>query len=490
MMPMKQNNSHEKILEKALRLFDEGVSPASIMSLYPDAREELEDMFGMVKWISAEKDGIAPRPEMLRKALAQMQVREMPAPQPAVPSSSSARAPLPAAKGMGSQLSPYFSSARRLIADFNYAALRPYAPAGAVLLLVLVVGFSQGWLFRKSAPSQTPTQTQSSQSADAPTLFSAPNGTGAADSAAGSGGVQPSGSAGASATSPLRMMAPMSALKAQPSSPSAAAVDALSQAADAEMSPASGSDAGTGTPGGTAGAEMQLTADDQAIIDSMTNYDAASAAVSASSCGALVASAKDLEQQFIAAEDSYASVVAKDSRQMNANQLAHDQQAASARVDADSLKAAAFAQLEASSSPAAAAAFEKALNAASLAQRSKADSLLKEFRSKLSQVEQGRQASVEGLISNFRSSLQAAVKSASDACASGGSFSQAKTDYDAAIRSMRQTVKDGSGVLIVAGQAVPLLLSDYQQKISAVQASFAASLQKAQADFAATAKKR
>ena len=481
---MRQNNSHEKILEKALRLFDEGVSPASIMSLYPDAREELEDMFGMIKWISFERESIAPRPDMLMKALGHMQVREMPAPKPAVPSSASAREPLPASKATGSRLSPYFSSARRLISEFNYAALRPYAPAGAVLLLVLVVGFSQGWLFRTTAPTQPSPQVQSSDAAASSK----------ADSANGSAGLAPtspfSGAAAAPAASPARMMAPMSALKAQPADPSAAAANALADAAASEAGDSSGSDASTGTAGGGAGAEMQLTADDQAIVDSMVNYDLAGATASGASCDAFVTSAKNLEQQFIAAEDAYASAVAKDSRQMNANQLAHDQQVAAGRADADSLAAAAFARLEASSSPAASAAFEKALSSASAAQRSKADALLAEFRSKLSQVEQGRQASVEGLISNFRSSLQASVKSASDACASADNLAQAKTDYDTAIRSLRQKVKDGSGVLTVASQAVPLLLADYQQRSAAIQADFSTALQKAQASLAAASKKQ
>lgn len=54
------NDKTEKILIKALELFDQGKSPEEILRLFPDGRQELGEMFKTINLLKATKKEILP----------------------------------------------------------------------------------------------------------------------------------------------------------------------------------------------------------------------------------------------------------------------------------------------------------------------------------------------------------------------------------------------------------------------------------------------
>ncbi len=63
---------NEKIIEKALRLRDEGKKDAEILNIFADQRDELKDILDLVAWIESEKVDVVPPRSELTKLLAKL----------------------------------------------------------------------------------------------------------------------------------------------------------------------------------------------------------------------------------------------------------------------------------------------------------------------------------------------------------------------------------------------------------------------------------
>lgn len=68
-------NQTEKILMEALRLMDEGKSPAEVLGLFPNDRKELAEMFETIKLLELTKKGILPE-----ESFAQNLIKQFPVP--------------------------------------------------------------------------------------------------------------------------------------------------------------------------------------------------------------------------------------------------------------------------------------------------------------------------------------------------------------------------------------------------------------------------
>lgn len=72
---MKDN---EKNLIKALELYESGKKPADILTMFPEAKTELKELFATVEILGDIKKGIKPEPRLLHEILKKIESRATP----------------------------------------------------------------------------------------------------------------------------------------------------------------------------------------------------------------------------------------------------------------------------------------------------------------------------------------------------------------------------------------------------------------------------
>lgn len=75
-MNANNNEKLEKIFNQALELYEKGKSISEILNLFPQYRDELEEMFQIIQVIIREKEKISPSKELLTKIISQIQPTE------------------------------------------------------------------------------------------------------------------------------------------------------------------------------------------------------------------------------------------------------------------------------------------------------------------------------------------------------------------------------------------------------------------------------
>ena len=65
-------NNFEKIIAEALRLKENGKSLPEIFNLFPNNRQELEDVFKAIDFLSFSKEKVLPRPELLTEIISKV----------------------------------------------------------------------------------------------------------------------------------------------------------------------------------------------------------------------------------------------------------------------------------------------------------------------------------------------------------------------------------------------------------------------------------
>lgn len=66
------NNNLEKIISEALELQEKGRSIPEILSLFPEYKKELEEMFETIRVLASQKEKILPKQELLTKIISQI----------------------------------------------------------------------------------------------------------------------------------------------------------------------------------------------------------------------------------------------------------------------------------------------------------------------------------------------------------------------------------------------------------------------------------
>lgn len=75
-MNNKNNEKLEKILVETLKLYEKGKTIPEILNLYPNYKEELQEMFQVIKVLMAAREKIAPPKELLANIISQIQDKE------------------------------------------------------------------------------------------------------------------------------------------------------------------------------------------------------------------------------------------------------------------------------------------------------------------------------------------------------------------------------------------------------------------------------
>lgn len=75
-MSINNNGSVEKVLSRALELREEGKPLSEILSLFPECRKELEEMFGVIDAVGKQKNDLIPSEELLANIIARVELPE------------------------------------------------------------------------------------------------------------------------------------------------------------------------------------------------------------------------------------------------------------------------------------------------------------------------------------------------------------------------------------------------------------------------------